>query len=123
MVLGALSSRGCSVSARVVLIVQTMDSLYHGKLNLVSGVIHRSGTGSTMFLIFTDKLIIILETFGMKLTLVADGVKINAEVGETKDATNLQSTLDSSSSWINTWQLSVSISKSCLLLLGRPRID
>ena len=92
-------------------------------IKLLSGIIQGSGIGPLMFLIFINELIAILESYEIKAKLFADDVKLYSAIIKSADATNLQAALDSLSKWAKTWQLSLSISKCCVLNIGKSQIS
>ena len=114
----ALFSHGCSVffSGRTH---QTKlgDSL-SDVLFLLSGVIQGSAIGPLMFLIFINELISILEQHDINVKLFADDVKLYLRIVNDADIAKLQSPL-SSSSWAESWQLSISVDKCCVLNIGK----
>ena len=91
--------------------------------DLVSGVIQGSVIGPLMFLIFIDELIRILEKHGIKVKLYADDVKLYLRIVNDVDVVKLQAALDELISWADTWQLSVSIDKCCVLNVGKTAFD
>jgi len=50
---------------------------------------------------------------------VADDVKLNLKIINEPDTAVLQSALDSLKSWADSWQLSISIDKCCMLNIGK----
>jgi len=88
-------------------------------VTLLSGVIHGSGIGPVMFLIYTDDLAKLLERHGVTVKLFADNVKVYIEIDEPSDGVYLQQALDIIASWADEWQLPVSVSKCSILTVGR----
>jgi len=57
--------------------------------NLTSGVIHGSGIGPVMFIIFIDNLAKLLENYGISIKLFADDVKLYLKFDNVNDAGRL----------------------------------
>jgi len=71
-----------------------------------------------MFIIFIDNLAKLLENYGISIKLFADDVKLYLKIDNVNDAGRLQVALDLLSDWANEWQLSVSVSRCCVLNIG-----
>jgi hypothetical protein len=87
--------------------------------NLISGIVQGSGIGPLMFLIFINELIEKLHGYYIKVKLFADDVKLYARIINCIDNVTLQSALDALVKWANSWQLTVSIDKCCVLNIGK----
>ena len=90
---------------------------------LISGVVQGSGIGPLMFLIYVNELIDILEKFGVKVKMFADDAKMYLRVIDDTDVARLQQAVDALINWANTWQLSVSVNKCCILNIGKVICD
>ena len=94
-------------------------------LFLLSGVIQGSAIGPLMFLIFINELISLLEQHGINIKLFADDVKLYLRIVNDADIAKLakQSALSSLASWAESWQLSISVDKCCVLNIGNIVIE
>ena len=92
-------------------------------LFLLSGVIQGSAIGPLMFLIFINELISLLEQHGINVKLFADDVKLYLRIVNDADIAKLQSALSSLASWAESWQLSISVDKCCVLNIGNIVIE
>ena len=88
---------------------------------LISGVVQGSGIGPLMFLIFINELAEILDRAGVKVKLFADDVKVYVQIIGSHDSNKLQCALDLLTSWAETWQLTISVDKCCILNIGRAK--
>ena len=84
----------------------------------MSGVVHGSGVGPVLFLIFIDDLAKMLQRYGVTARSFAGDVKVYLEITGHEDAARLQMALDVITTWANEWQLAVSVSKCNLLTVG-----
>jgi len=91
-------------------------------VELLSGVIQGSGIGPLMFLVFVNQLAEILDSAGVKIKLFADDVKVYVQIVSNHNAYKLQNELDMLASWAQTWQLTVSVDKCCILSIGRAQL-
>ena len=82
-----------------------------------SGVVQGSCLGPLLFLIFINDLEDTFHTH-VKCKLYADDVKLYTEVKSVADEKCFQDCLDSVYLWSQTWQLSVSSKKCCILEVG-----
>jgi len=89
---------------------------------LISGVVHGSGIGPLMFLIFINELAEIRDSAGVKVKLFADDVKVYVQIVSSHDSFKLQCALDLLTSWAQTWQLIVFVDKCCILNIGRAKL-
>ena len=87
--------------------------------NLTSGVVQGSGIGPVSFLIYVDELAKLLERHGVVVNFFADDVKVYLELCNVSDVDKLQNALDLITGWANEWQLSLSVNKCNLLLIGK----
>ena len=85
---------------------------------LVSGVVQGSGIGPLMFLIFINELAEVLDRAGVKVRLFADDVKVYVQIVVNYDVDKLQRALDLLVDCAQTWQLTVSVDKCCVLNIG-----
>jgi len=60
-----------------------------------------------------------LEKYNIKVKLFADDVKLYLTILNDFDIALLQSALDSLKNWADSWQLSISIDKFCVLNVGK----
>jgi len=90
---------------------------------LISGVVQGSVIGLLMFLIYVNELTDILEKFGVKVKMFADDAKVYLCVIDDTDVARLQQAVDALINWANTWQLSVSVNKCCILNIGKVICD
>lgn len=81
---------------------------------MTSGVPQGSVLGPTLFLIYINDLVNCIEH--SQITLFADDLKM---FNLSQNSVLLQSDLDNLYSWASTWQLSVSVSKSNVMYLGK----
>ena len=91
-------------------------------VDLISGVVQGSGIGPLMFLIFINELAEILDRAGVKVKLFADDIKVYVQIVSSHDSFKLQCALDLLTSWAQTWQLTVSVDKCCILNIGRAKL-
>ena len=89
---------------------------------LFSGVVQGSGVGPLMFLVFANELAEILDRAGVKVKLFADDVKVYVQIVSSHDVYKLQNALDMITSWAQTWQLTVSVDKCCILSIGSAQL-
>ena len=66
-------------------------------------------------------LVHILEGHGIKVELFADDVEMYVKLLHNHDLKKLQAVLDSLVKWAETWQLTISIEKSCVLNKGKGK--
>ena len=88
-------------------------------LALTSGVVQGSGIGPIAFLVYINELAVILKKFGIKIKLFADDVKLYVQIMNDTHITQLQQAIDALVCWANEWQLSISVSKCCVLNVGK----
>ena len=69
---------------------------------------------SSIFLIFINHLIAVLEQYGVKVKLFADDLKLYLRIVDAGDIDKLQLALNAVTDWENMWQLYVSPSKCCV---------
>ena len=86
---------------------------------LVSRLVQGSGIGPIMFLVYINELAVILEEFGIKIKLFADDVKLYIQIVNDTHITQLQKAVDALVCWATEWQLSISVSKCCILNVGK----
>jgi hypothetical protein len=72
-----------------------------------------------MFVSFINELIDILKKYGVEVRLFADDIKIYASVGNDIDNIKLQQAVDALAEWAKSWQLCISVSKCCVLNIGK----
>ena len=85
---------------------------------LLSGVVQGSGIGPLMFLLFINELAELLESMGITVKLFADDIKAYVRVVGNCDADRLQYALELLASWIDIWQLTISVEKCCIMNIG-----
>jgi len=90
---------------------------------LLSGVIQGSGIGPLTFLTYINELIEIMERCGVRIKLFADDAKLYAEIVDIYDVEKLQHAIDMLAEWAELWQLTISISKCCVLNIGNIPAD
>ena len=83
------------------------------------GVVQGSGIGPVMFRVYINEFIVILEKHNIKVKLFADDIKLCLRILNDFDIALLQSALDSLKNWADSWQLSISIDKCCILNIGK----
>jgi len=83
---------------------------------LISGIV--SGIGPLMFLVYINELVQILEEHDIKVKLFAENVKMYVKLLDDHDLEKLQGALNSLVKWAETWQLTISIEKCCVLNIG-----
>ena len=88
-------------------------------VSLLSGVIQGSGIGPVLFLTYINELANILESYGVRVKLFADDVKLYLQITNDADVGRLQCAIDALTDWADEWQLSVSVNKCCTLNIGR----
>ena len=88
-------------------------------VSLLSGIIQGSGIGPVLFLTYINELASILESYGVYVKLFADDVKLYLQITNDADVGRLQRAIDALTDWADEWQLSVSVSKCCMLNIGR----
>jgi len=71
-----------------------------------------------MFLLFINELAELLESMGITVKLFADDIKAYVRVVGNCDADRLQYALELWASWIDTWQLTISVEKCCIMNIG-----
>ena len=87
--------------------------------DLISGVVQGSGIGPIMFLVYIDELAKLLKNHGVVAKLFADDVKVYVNIVSSDDVTKLQTALNLIVEWAASWQLQLSVSKCCILSVGR----
>jgi len=60
-----------------------------------------------------------LEKFGITVILFADDVKLYVKIITDVDLSVLQAAINALCQWADTWQLSISVEKSCALCIGK----
>lgn len=90
--------------------------------DLISGVVQGSGIGPLMFLVYINELATSLENHGIKIKLFADDVKLYIQIVNDIHVMQLQLAIDALAKWANEWQLSISITKCCVLNVGKTII-
>ena len=60
-----------------------------------------------------------LSRFGVKVKLFADDAELYVKVVNALAIDELQQTLTALSQWVDEWQLSISVSKYCVLCIGK----
>jgi len=103
---------GCSHQTKI-------ESALSDTAELISGVVQGSGIGPLMFLTYINELITILESFGIKVKLFADDVKMYLKIVHDVDIVKLQHAVTALVDWARDWQLSISIEKCCVLNIGQ----
>jgi len=93
-----------------------VGSTLSSTVELISGVVQGSGIGPLMFLIFE-----ILDRAGVKVKLFADDIKVYVQIVSCHDFDKLQYALDLLTSWAQTWHLTVSVDKCCILNIGKMK--
>jgi len=91
--------------------------------DLICGVIQGSVIGLLMFLIYINELVTLLNSFGVKVKLFADDVKLYIKIVNGTDYDKLQATLLALCAWAEDWQLPISISKCCVLHIGKGNVS
>jgi len=91
-------------------------------VQLVSGVVQGSGIGPMMFLIFINELAEVQDRAGVKVRLFADDVKVYVQIVGNYDVDKLKRALDLLVDWAQTWHLTVSVDKCCVLNIGRSSL-
>jgi len=88
---------------------------------LISGVVHGSGIGPLMFLVYINELATVLERYGrpIKVKLFADDAKLYLQILNYVHVLQLQQAVDVLVAWANEWQLSISVNKCCVLNVGK----
>jgi len=71
-----------------------------------------------LFIIFIDGLVKLLEEYGIKCKVFADGIKVYISVQNVNCTVKLQNVLNLISDWATNWQLSISISKCNIFSIG-----
>ena len=90
---------------------------------LISGVVQGSGIGPLLFLTYVNELAFILESYGIKIKLFADDVKLYIEIVDDVDVVQMQQAIDALVDWATELQLSISVNKCCVLNVGRINRD
>ena len=98
-----------------------MGSTLSSTVELISRVVQGRRIGPLMFLIFINELAEILDRAGVKIKLFADDIKVYVQIVSCHDFDKLQYALDLLTSWAQTWQLTVSVDKCCILNIGRRK--
>ena len=96
-----------------------INDLLSSVANLICGVIQGSVIGPLMFLIYINDLVVLLSRFGVKVKLFADDAKLYVKVVNTLAIDELEKALTALSQWADEWQLSISVSKCCVLCIGK----
>lgn len=86
---------------------------------LLSGVVQGSGIGPCMFLTYINDLLQELERHNVTVKAFADDVKMYLEIVDDLDTDRLQHVVDVLCKWANEWQLGISVSKCCVLNIGK----
>jgi len=73
-----------------------------------------------MFLIFIEESADILASFGIRVKVFADDVKLYVRILNDVDVSTLQETFNFHITWAEKWQLSLSLDKCCVLFLQLP---
>ena len=76
-----------------------------------------------MFLIYINELVTLLNSFGVKVKLFADDVKLYIKIVNGTDYDKLQAALSALCAWTEDWQLPISISKCCVLHIGKGNVS
>ena len=92
----------------------SLDGIQSTSCDVVSGVPQGSVLGPILFLLFINDICQICEN-GVSMKLFADDAKLYTELRLNDDS--LQRSLDGLSVWCSDWQLSINISKCCVLSL------
>jgi len=71
------------------------------------------------FEIYIDELAKLLKNHGVVAKLFADDVKVYVNIVSSDDVSRLQTALDLIVEWAASWQLQLSVSKCCILSVGR----
>ena len=83
---------------------------------------HEHDTATLLRILCTFKkitdVVLGLSRFGVKVKLVADDAKLYVKVVNTVAIDELRKALAALNQWSDEWQLSVSISKCCVLCIG-----
>lgn len=79
---------GCNVSLKIELTKVRLACHYLISLNYSAAWFKGSGTGQLMFLVLIKELIAVLESYGIKIKLLADDVKLYSAIIEMADATS-----------------------------------
>ena len=72
-----------------------------------------------MFLVYIIELAVIIEEFDIKIKLFANDVKLYIQIVNDTHITQLQKAVDALVCWATEWQLSISVSKCCILNVGK----
>ena len=96
-----------------------IDDLLSSFVNLISGVIQGSVIGPLTFLIYINDLATLLSQYNVKVKLFADDVTLYVRVVSNADITELQMALCALTSWVDYWQVSVSVDKCGVLHTGK----
>ena len=84
---------------------------------VLSGVPQGSVIGPLLFIVFINDVESVCHG-QCKLKLYADDLKLYSAVTSDDDSVSLQQSVDNLSQWAALWQLSINVSKSCVLHLG-----
>ena len=85
---------------------------------LLSGVVLWTDVGPVSFLIHIDDIARLLERYGVTAPLFADDVKVYLKITKPEDSVRLQKVLDVIATWTSDQQLSVSVSKCNIFIVG-----
>ena len=89
--------------------------------DVTSGVPQGSVLGPVLFILFINDLIDVLP-HQISAKLFADDLKAYMPLVDSNSLINFQSALDALSLWCETWQLPISVEKSCLMVISNKRV-
>jgi len=87
-------------------------------VDLLSGTIQGSGIGPLLFISYINELAIILAAYNVTVKLIADDVKLYAEIFTNVDVADISHALYCIAEWTDMWQLQISVTKCCAILLN-----
>jgi len=76
-----------------------------------------------MFLIYINELLAELAKYNITVKAFADDVKLYLQIMDDLDVTRLQLAIDVLCKWAKDWQLTISVSKCCMLHIGEQKRD
>ena len=87
------------------------------RVSLTSGVVQGSCLGPLLFLVYINDLVSIFNA-SVTPKLYADDLKLYACLSCSSSCAEFQQSLDLLTKWANTWQLTISVKKCCIMRVG-----